>query len=92
MKELLVSATLVALFCTTAQAAPDRMSFTGRLSDEAGLINGPVQVSFAIFDAATGGTMLWEEAHSNIAAEDGLVFVEGGMSYPARVVVKHAIA
>lgn len=78
------AATVAALTLTTtqAQAVPTTSSFTARISDAAGPITGVVAVNFKIFDAASAGSMLWEENHSAISASNGLLYVDMGSVDP----------
>ena len=44
-------------------AVPNLINYQGRLTDHAGNpVNGTVQIQFAIYGVATGGTALWSEA------------------------------
>lgn len=68
----------VCLTALVAEAVPPTMPFSGRLATSAGVVNGPVAVTFKLFDVATGGTALWTETHSALTASNGLVFAELG--------------
>jgi len=47
---------------TTPQAVPALLRYSGQLTDAAGQpVAGPVTVTFAIYEAATGGVSLWTE-------------------------------
>lgn len=59
-----------------AAAAPQSISFTGNLSDEAGPVATAVNITARVFDAT--GQKLWEERHNNVQPERGLVFLELG--------------
>ena len=76
------AALLTALLMVTqeARAVPTKVNFTGRLTDSTGaLIKGTVSsLQFKLYDGLTGGTLMWEETHSNVTAENGLVYVELG--------------
>lgn len=64
-----------------AAAVPVTTGFTARIADASGPIDGLVNLSFKIYDAPTGGTMIWEEMHTGVLADQGLVFVAlGGIS------------
>lgn len=82
MKSIAIFAALVStvvLFDVgPAHAVPTTMSFTARITDDAGPVEGNLRLDFHIYDARTGGTLMWEEIHSGVAAEAGLVFVELG--------------
>ena len=64
-----------------AGAVPVTTGFTARIADANGPVDGLVNLSFKIYDAPTGGTMIWEEMHTGVLADQGLVFVAlGGIS------------
>ncbi len=67
----------VALASSDALAAPDSVPFAGRLSTSAGPVNGAVDVTFTIYDAATAGNSAWTDTIS-LNADDGLVFANLG--------------
>jgi hypothetical protein len=69
---------LLATASSIAHAAPERMSFGARIVEETGPAEGPLAVTFRIFDAASGGTLLWEEAHPAAFAIDGVIAVTLG--------------
>jgi hypothetical protein len=56
-----------------AQSIPQTMSFTARVYDGDLAVTGAVELTFEIFDAAEGGTLVWEE-EMPAEAEDGLVY------------------
>ena len=65
-----------------AASVPGLMNFQGRLADFQGRpINSAVEVTFRIYDAATGDSPLWEEVQ-NVVAENGLFTVLLGSSVP----------
>lgn len=81
----LFTATSLAALCmlaTSALAVPVTTSFTARITDGSGPINGNVNLNFKIFTAASGGTMQWEETHTGVTADNGLVFVNLGSIAP----------
>ncbi|HNT73527.1 MAG TPA: hypothetical protein PKH77_00770 [Anaerolineae bacterium] len=53
------------------------VNYQGRLADNAGTpLDGTYGMSFALYDAATGGTLIWgPEAHTAIPVSDGLFSV-----------------
>ncbi len=59
-----------------AAAAPQSISFTGNLSDEAGPVAGSVNITARVFDG--NNQKLWEERHDGVQPKDGLVFLELG--------------
>ena len=42
--------------------APKTLSYQGKLSDSGGPLNGSYNLTFTIYDAASGGSSLWTEA------------------------------
>jgi hypothetical protein len=76
--------TMMALAATagTAAAVPGTMSFTARLTEGDAPVEGNVALHVAIFDAATAGTMLWEETHPVVMADNGLVYANLGSIDP----------
>ena len=82
MKRTFISAAsafaVLALTAGAALAVPGQMNFTGRLADGDGLVNGAVNIDFAIFDAETDGTMLWQETKTGVTADQGLVHITLG--------------
>ena len=68
----------LALLSSRADAAPASMSFTARISAPNGApVDGDVTVVFRIFDAGSGGSLLWEETQA-LSADDGLLYAELG--------------
>jgi hypothetical protein len=57
---------LTTLISFTAWAVPGRMSYQGQLTDTTGnpVPDGDYEMSFALYDAPTGGTALWSEAQT----------------------------
>ena len=60
-----------------ADAAPNSITFAGRLSTSAGPVNGAQVITFKVFDALTGGTAVWNDTLS-VTADNGLVFATLG--------------
>jgi hypothetical protein len=75
-------AALAALFALTvhptAHAVPGQMSVAARLSDEAGPVDGAVDVEFRIFDAEAGGTAIWSESHAGVPVSGGIMHASLG--------------
>jgi len=64
---------ILGLLGVAAQAAPQLINFQGRLADEYGIASeGPVDLTFRLYRAETGGTPLWQETHTGVAVDDGL--------------------
>ena len=58
-------------FAGPALAAP-RLTFEGVLTDTDGaLLDGPVALTFALYDAAEGGAALWSETHPEVEVLEG---------------------
>jgi hypothetical protein len=82
----LLAAVALAVLCTSTTAAlavPVTTSFTARVQNGSGPVTGLVTLNFKIFDAASSGTMVWEETHSSVSADAGLVYVELGSVNPS---------
>jgi hypothetical protein len=60
------------------------MAFSGRVSDADGPIEGTIALGFALYDAASGGQVLWQEEHAGVAVQGGLFFVALGSVDPQR--------
>ena len=60
-----------------AEAAPESISFAGRLSTASGPVSGSQSITFKIFDAATAGTQEWTDTLT-LNADNGLVFATLG--------------
>ena len=71
---------LVAL-ASSAAAVPETVSFTARVTDNGAPATGTLSVRIALFDAATGGTQVWEETQS-LTADAGLVYATLGSTAP----------
>jgi hypothetical protein len=71
----------------SATAAPTVLNYQGRFTDEAGVaLAGPVDLEFRLFTAASGGSALWTEAHTQVQLVDGTASVLLGslVSFPAQ--------
>ncbi len=66
----------------TAQAVPETVAFSGRLSNSSGPVDGTVALRFRLFTAATGGTAVWDEDHPTATAYQGLVHLALGGTTP----------
>jgi hypothetical protein len=60
-----------------APAASTPITFTGRLSTSAGPVSGPINVTFTVYDALTGGASHWTDTIA-LTAANGLVFAQLG--------------
>ncbi|MEI6209642.1 MAG: hypothetical protein WCP20_22900 [Desulfuromonadales bacterium] len=75
---LLMMVTLCLCVPTIVVAVPNIMSYQGKLNDRAGNpINGSKNITFTIYDVASGGTALWTETQ-NVVITNGILNVELG--------------
>lgn len=62
---------------------PRTLTYQGKLTDVGGIaITGTVDITFKIFNVASGGTALWTEAHTSVPVTNGLFDVTLGESTP----------
>ena len=73
---------ILSLFFTTVisvsvyGAVPPEINYQGYLRDVDGNpINGPVKMTFSIYDVTSGGTALWTETHTDVDVTDGVYSV-----------------
>ncbi len=58
---------------------PELMSYQGYLEDSSGEpLNSSVDLTFAIYDASTGGNKVWEETHTGVSMNEGFFSVQLG--------------
>lgn len=65
---------IVALAWAMGAAAevPDLIRYQGQLTDAQGApLDGPYDLTFRLYDAATGGAALWTEPHAKVVMTDG---------------------
>ena len=75
-RQLVVLAVSIVALSATWAAPPEVIRYQGRLTDDAGVpLAGGHNVSFAIFDTATGGSSLWVEGPRALTLENGVVDV-----------------
>ena len=73
----------VLLVTAAALALPLEMNYQGKITDPGGVaVDGPVDITFRIYDVSTGGTALWSESHSGVDLNNGLFDVILGGSSP----------
>jgi hypothetical protein len=66
-----------------AQGAPATVSFAARLQDSGQALTGNHDFVFALFDAPTAGTNLWQETRTGVAVQDGgLLYLDLGSVTP----------
>ena len=65
---------LLALLSTSpAWSVPNLISYQGVLMDSDGVpVDGPVNMSFSVYDVETEGTALWSEDHAEVALDNGV--------------------
>src|SRR5262245_28423108 len=79
MKKLALMVGLLSLWATgRAEAVPQLVTFNGRLTTMSGPVTGSVNLTFKLYDVATGGTAVWTEVRNGVGASNGLVFVDLG--------------
>lgn len=63
---------LLGIFLAGPALAAPRLTFEGVLTDTDGaLLDGPVALTFALYDAAEGGAALWSETHPEVEVLEG---------------------
>ena len=78
MKKLLTITILTIALAITFQSlafsdVPHLIGYQGRLTDTAGIPReGSYSITFRIYDAEAGGTLLWNETHSNVTITNGI--------------------
>ena len=77
-----LAATMLVGIPTASAQVPTAMNFAGRVADADGPVDGSVDLEFAIYDGATGGTQLWSEVHEGVSADQGLVHATLGSTTP----------
>ena len=66
----------------TAAATPNLMNYQGQLDSSGSPISGTYQMVFTIYDAPTGGAVLWTETQSGVSVQNGLCNVLLGTVNP----------
>lgn len=62
------------------------ITYQGRLTDAGGPANGNFDMTFRIFDAATGGNLLWVETFTGLPVTAGLFTVVLGQQTPIQFI------
>ena len=75
---LLLGLAIVAPASAQAQGTPGTISFKARLGDNGTPVSGPHDFQFRIYDAPTGGDLLWEEPETELTVTAGVVVHELG--------------
>jgi hypothetical protein len=65
-----------------SQSVPGLVSFTARLFDEGEPVDGEHTFIFRLYDAETGGSVVWNELQPNVAVDDGMVYLALGAVTP----------
>ncbi len=60
-RDILILPLFLAILGGAAAQNPDRVNYSGTLSTDAGPVNGVVSLTFKVYDAVEGGTLLWTE-------------------------------
>jgi hypothetical protein len=72
MRGLLMVVCLAVVVSSSWAQIPQLVSYQGLLTDSSGAaVDDSVSMVFSIYDAETGGTQIWTEAHSNIPVIEG---------------------
>lgn len=78
-KATMLAAVFWALAITLVHAAPNQIDYQGKLADADGNpINDTVSITFRIWSASTGGSVLWTEVKPSVTVTDGLFHVTLG--------------
>ena len=75
-----IALAMFAAFASLAEAAvPATVTFTARLVDEETnqVLTGAHNAVFTLYDAATGGNVVWSEQHE-VTPDDGMIYVDLG--------------
>ncbi|VAX37221.1 hypothetical protein MNBD_UNCLBAC01-817 [hydrothermal vent metagenome] len=78
MKKTLLSLILtIFMICLTVASVradiPELINFQGRVTDTAGTpLNGDYSITFRIYDAQSGGAILWNETQSTVSVNNGI--------------------
>ncbi|HEY5948200.1 MAG TPA: hypothetical protein VIV40_22040 [Kofleriaceae bacterium] len=76
---VIVLALLAAIVSLAEAAVPTTVTFTARLVDDASgeALTGSHQSVFTLYDAPTGGNVMWSESHE-ITPDDGMIYIDLG--------------
>ena len=70
---------LISMLTLSVNAHPPALiNYQGRLVDGTNLVNGTVQLELNLYDAASGGTLLYTDFHPTVQVIDGLYDVQLG--------------
>lgn len=85
MRMATVLSLLLLLFLPLAADVPHLISFQGRLTDAVSgnpVLDGTYDLTFRLYDAASGGTLLWSETQTGVQVSGGLYHVLLGQVAP----------
>ncbi len=83
IKRLLMAALILGALPVLAEDVPNTFTLQGVLRNATGeVINGQYSMIFTLYDAQTGGTVLWKEQHKNVIIENGVYTVVLGTVTP----------
>ena len=80
---LLIVVVVVFAFCTTAEAEiPQYISYQGKVTDSGGtpVPDGSYTMRFRIYNAASGGSLLWDSSNQSVTVSQGVANVLLGES------------
>ena len=85
-RALIITMTLFLVFVFMPLAGyaeiPKTMNYQGYLKNTDGPVCAEVQMTFAIYDAAIGGNLLWDETLDNVTVQEGIFSVILGNTEP----------
>ena len=87
-KHFLITVIFIVVFILSVRIVwgqiPQTISYQALLTDAQGktVADGPYKITFGLYDAATDGTILWQEAYENIEVKNGIINVILGSVVP----------
>ena len=83
MNRIILTALALLLAPAALAVVPGQLNYQGLLLDDQGAaVTASVAMNFELFDADSGGTSLWSEAHASIQVVDGVYHVTLGETTP----------
>lgn len=83
IRDLLIAALLSIAAVPAVAASPNTLGYQGRLANSSGLpITANLNISFRIYDVASGGVALWSETQNAVPVDGGNLAVELGLVTP----------
>jgi hypothetical protein len=93
MKTFALLATAVLALATFANAAPTEINYQGVLTDQNGNpVNGVRAMQIKIYDAPTGGTLLYSEDLGNVPVQDGIYSFSFGANGTSNALTTETVA